>query len=156
MVWDTIDHLSVYRSDLLDSAFDWLQSQRVAGGSAADLAEGIYPIQSDALFVIVQEYQTKDSNAALWESHRRYIDIQVMIHGRETIEVAPVSSLCPTGSYDATTDKCQHVGTGTPIALTQGQFCLFLPWDAHRCSMHVSTPQRVLKYCIKVRYDAMI
>lgn len=156
MVWDTIDHLDAYRNDLLDPAFDWLKLQRVAGGTAADLPVGIHQIDSEALFVIVQDYQTKDSDVALWESHRRYIDVQVMVHGAETIEVAPVSYLDTTASYDAATDKCRHVGTGTPIVLERGQFCLFFPWDAHRCSMHARTPQRVLKYCIKVKLAVRI
>jgi YhcH/YjgK/YiaL family protein len=149
MIWDTLDHVDMYRTPLLGSAFDWLQSQVVGGGAAPVLPEGVHRIHSDDLFVIVQDYQTKDADAALWESHRCYIDIQLMVEGEESIEVAPVSQLAPDGTYDPETDKFRYQGTGHRIVLAQGQFLLFFPWDAHRGCMHVTAPQRVRKYCIK-------
>jgi len=152
MIWDTIDHLTLYRSSLLGPAIDWLSSQLVIGGFTSILPEGTHKIKDEDLFVLVQKYDTKDSAKAMWESHKRYIDIQVLLHGEETVEVANILQLTQTSSYDESTDKFRYEGPGNCMVFKTGQFAVFFPWDAHRCSMHTTAPQQVLKYCVKLRY----
>ena len=45
------------------------------------------------LYINVQEYMTKNLSECRFESHKKYVDIQMMIHGIEAIETADIDKL---------------------------------------------------------------
>ena len=62
-------------------AFEFLSRKDLAS-----LAEGTYELDDNGLFATVSYYTTKDS--ALFEAHRKYIDIQYVAEGCERIDLA--------------------------------------------------------------------
>ena len=65
------------------------------------LADGRYEIDGDAVYALVQSYDTVPSEQKKWESHRRYLDVQYMAVGQEAMLWAPVGTLLPKGEYIA-------------------------------------------------------
>lgn len=91
-------------------------------------------IQGNELFVGVDTYETKARADAKLETHRRYVDIQVLLSGQELIEVFPKSALTVSEPYDPERDvefyqvpELSH----TRVVLNPGQFLVFFPDDAH-------------------------
>ena len=47
------------------------------------VADGRHEIDGDRLVAIVQRYRTRPPAEAVWEAHRRHIDVQYMLEGTE-------------------------------------------------------------------------
>ena len=69
-----------------DKAFTFLKSNDLS-----KLEIKRYDIDGDNLYAPVSEYLTKNEEDAMFEAHRKYIDIQYVITGSEQMSVAPIS-----------------------------------------------------------------
>lgn len=58
-------------------------------------SDGKHIIDEDLMHVIVSTYTTENGTEKLFEAHRKYIDIQFMIRGRESIYWSPLENLSP-------------------------------------------------------------
>ena len=68
------------------------------------------------------------------EIHRNYVDIQLLLAGRETIVYRPVDGLPVTAEYDAVRDIAfYHLDENGSVALPlePGNFALFFPEEGH-------------------------
>lgn len=115
--------------------------------------DGRYPVDGDDLFYIVQHYTTKPIDQGRFESHRKYIDIQVLLAGEETLAWSPIQGLEVVEPYDEAKDiMFYRVGTiSAQTRLEPGLFCLLYPHDAHLPSCQVACPSSVHKVVFKVR-----
>lgn len=107
-------------------------------------------------FVNVMEYTTKLRQDACYETHRDYVDIQVVIRGAEQIEVAPVDVLEVTSPYDGDGDCALYSGAhgGERFLMTPGRWCLVMPKDAHMPGVSIDdAPAPVKKAVFKVRAE---
>jgi YhcH/YjgK/YiaL family protein len=150
MIVVSLSNLSRYRgiSQNLDNAFDWLEE-----GSWRRLPVGKLQIRGDDVFALVQEYITKEHSECRFESHRRYIDIQMLFSGKEIIEVAPVDSLNVIEPYKPDIEFYAYPRAGGVHALTMTaeQCAIFFPEDAHRPCMRVGDEaEPVRKLVVKV------
>lgn len=120
----------------------------------ASQAPGRYDIQGDDCFALVQGYNTKPVAQAVFEAHRKYIDIQFIQAGRETIFWAPLSSLPQvTQDYSSERDIAffaapQHAEA---IHLRAGGFVIFFPEDGHAPGVECAGATEVRKAVIKIR-----
>jgi YhcH/YjgK/YiaL family protein len=114
-----------------------------------------YELDGDKLFATVSEYLTKDEETTNFEAHRKYIDIQYVIIGREIMNVAPLKTACEEVTpYDEAKDiEFLKVLTMQKHAATQENFFIFFPSDAHRPGIKENTSARVRKLVIKVKAD---
>ena len=97
MITTTMEHLDRYKgmSENLDRAITWLQA-----GTWRDHKEtGRVVIDGDNVFAGFDRYTTKLSHEGLLETHRRYIDIQVVIEGSEYVEVRDAKGLTVATPY---------------------------------------------------------
>ncbi len=150
MIVCMLGELSRYRglSKNLDTAFDWLSRK-----SWKNLAAGKYPIEGEQVFALMQEYATKDPAVCRFETHRKYIDIQMMVEGEEIIEAMPslfLKSAEPYVSdieyYSAPIDHRAH-----SLAMNPECCAIFFPEDAHRPGLRIgSEPRQVKKIVVKV------
>jgi YhcH/YjgK/YiaL family protein len=88
---------------ILDTLAQWRTyaalSPRLAKGFAfletvsPTAALGRHEIDGDDVFALVQRYTTKPIEERVFESHRKYIDIQYVLQGREVMCWAPLPLL---------------------------------------------------------------
>lgn len=117
----------------------------------ASLAPGKYPIAGDSAYAMISEFTAKKLSEAQYESHRRYIDVQYVIRGKEKIGVAPVASARVTEPYDAAKDIAHYQARGKFYPATPSQFFIFFPGDAHCPDVEVNRlASQVKKLVIKV------
>jgi biofilm protein TabA len=114
------------------------------------LSPGMYPIDGKLLYATVGQSVSKDMDKTKWESHRKYIDLQYMIRGKEKIGVAPVAGATVTEPYDESKDIAHYETTGKWYVAEPGIFFLFFPTDAHRPDLKVDTNDPYKKLVIKI------
>jgi biofilm protein TabA len=151
MIFDRIDSQKTYRgiSRNLDAAFDYL-----AGGAIARLPDGRLAVDGDNVFVIVSSYETKDRTAAKYEAHGKYMDIQIVLDGKETCFWAPAAGLTAAVPWDDEKDLgfFKDPGLGeVALPLAPGFFAVFFPGDAHKPSCHFQEKHKVRKAVVKVK-----
>ncbi len=97
------------------------------------LPEGRYDIDGDNAFVLISERDLKKPADAALEAHDAYIDIQVVITGREGFGWKD-RALCtaPRGAMDTTKDIIFYDDTpSTYFELGEGEIGIFFPADGH-------------------------
>ena len=116
--------------------------------------DGRYEL-GDGVFAIVKTYTTKPRREGAYEAHRKYADIQYMIHGKELIGTEPLEVMhqqtC-TQAYDAEKDVEFYANNfeGTDQLLTDGEYRILMPEDGHMPDICVNEPAQVRKIVIKV------
>ncbi|MCC6345866.1 MAG: YhcH/YjgK/YiaL family protein [Nitrospirales bacterium] len=149
MILDAIENFMRYCTvgSGLHTGFTFLREERDG------LPDGRYPIVGEDVFALVQTYDTGMPDAKRWEGHRKYIDIQYLLSGKEEIGWAPVSSLAITSPYSDEKDVLffREGSVTSPLALVPGIFAVFFPDDAHRPGCALGPPCSVRKVVVKVR-----
>lgn len=114
-----------------------------------------YDIDGDNLFATVSEYQSKNEESAKFEAHRKYIDIQYVISGKEIMNLAPISTLKEVLTpYDAAKDiEFITVSKVVNYKASPSNFFIFFPDDAHRPGLKDGSNSTVRKIVIKVKVD---
>ena len=65
----------------------------------ANVANGKYELDGANVFAMVQRYRTRRIAEAIWESHRKYIDVQFVFQGEEQLRLCAAEP--GPGDYDA-------------------------------------------------------
>ena len=131
----------------LERAFEYL-----ARTDLAALPLGRTGIEGDDVYVLLSEAETRPAEQVQFEAHRRYIDIQMVVRGKESIGVAPLAGLVTTQPYDLDRDIEFFAvpKQSLTLALDAGEFAVFEPKDAHRPSLHFNGPHVSRKAVVKV------
>jgi len=150
MILDCLPQWRRYAAALpgLDKAFEYLQTLD------AGCPNGRYELDGDRVYTLVQRYRTKPRAQAAFEAHRKYVDVQFILGGRETILWAPLAALTTvTQPYDAGRDISffAMVTGATPVQLGAGQFAILFPEDGHAPGLEVDGAADVVKVVVKVR-----
>jgi YhcH/YjgK/YiaL family protein len=97
------------------------------------LAAGRYHIEGDDLIAIVEHVTGRTKEMARLEAHRRYIDIQLVLDGDETMGWKPLADCYnPVSGFNAEKDiQFFHDAPASWIAVPPDHFCIFFPDDAH-------------------------
>ena len=114
------------------------------------LALGKKVINGERLFAIVSEYTTQAEASVKWEAHRRYIDIQYLVSGSESMAYQCVSKMEIETQYNEINDALFLRGAGSRFLVPSGFFVIFYPQDAHRPGITAGRPQAVRKVVVKV------
>jgi len=127
MIVDLLANSHLYRglAPSIDRAFAYLRETDLAA-----LEPGDYEIDGKNIFARALTYITRVPENGVWEAHRRYIDLQVMVLGDERVCYAPLSRLTP-GAYDEAKDFLRLSGQGDVVTLSAGSFMLLWPTDGH-------------------------
>lgn len=114
--------------------------------------DGRYELDGERLFAMVQQYETKSAEGKLPEAHRKYIDLQVVIDGRENIGWAPLTELKEeTEEFSKGGDIGFYSGKiQIQVTLNKGYFALLYPEDAHLPCTQVEGPESVRKIVFKI------
>jgi YhcH/YjgK/YiaL family protein len=143
--------LSYYKdSERWNKAFTFLKENNLM-----NLELKRYDIDGDNAYATVSEYLTKNIEDARFEAHRKYIDIQYVIDGKEMIEVAPLSSKkIILEQYDPDRDiEFLTAGDSVSLQATPDRFFIFFPDDAHKPGLKAGENSTVRKIVVKVKTD---
>jgi YhcH/YjgK/YiaL family protein len=132
-----------------EKAFSFLAEENLEA-----LEPGRYELEGSDLFVMVDEYLTKDETEARYEAHENYTDIQYVVSGEEEIGVVPIGQTEVVTPYDEERDIVFLAATqeNNRIA-TPDRFFVFFPSDAHRPSVKTDENSPVKKIVVKVGLD---
>ena len=114
-----------------------------------------YDIDGDDLFATVSEYMSKNEETTKFEAHRKYIDIQYVISGKEIMNIAPLKTVKDVVTqYDATKDiEFMTADEVINYTASPSNFFIFFPSDAHRPGLKFKVNSPVRKIVIKVKAD---
>ena len=113
---------------LFQRAFDYIRDTDLYA-----LAPGRYPIVGDDLFAIVELVPGKTKEMARLEAHRKYIDVQLVLEGDETMGWKPLADCFnPVGEHSEEKDIRFFLDAPASwVAVPPDHFCIFFPEDAH-------------------------
>ena len=131
--------------DAVQKCINFLHSsERPEIGKSAEIGDGIR--------CIVSRYDTKEESEAMWEAHRKYIDMHCVLEGEEKICVASTSQ-CVVGSFCEEKDYLSVEGVAIAQVMIKPRMavCLF-PNDAHQAKVMVQPgkPVTVTKVVFKI------
>lgn len=130
MILDILENANSYESlnNAFGQAFDFLRRDDLAS-----LEDGRHEIDGDRVFAIVAREKGRSRESAPLEAHRRYIDIQMVIDGKEEMGWRPLASCAaPRADYDGKADLAFFNDTPDAwVTVNAGSFVVFLPADAH-------------------------
>ena len=105
------------------------------------------------IFAIEQSYYTRQSEESLFESHIKYIDIQFLISGEETIEVVHTDLLEVDSGYNEDGDYSLYKANpnSSKIIMQKGGLAIFFPEDGHMPGVQTNkASQQVFKTVVKI------
>jgi biofilm protein TabA len=128
-----------------DKAFAYLKHTDLT-----TIAPGKYPIDGENVFATVSDYSPSDNSK--WEAHKKYIDIQYIISGKETMGKVPLSETTVVQEYNETKDVgFFETKVGNYYVVGPGSFLIFFPTEAHRPGLKTEGFDKVKKIVIKVK-----
>lgn len=156
MIYDGIGAIGLYRGlyRSLDVLIDWL-----AENDYRELPLGKTEIFGDKVFANVMDASTKLPENARYETHRRYMDLQVDVDGREAFRTTP-GEVVAAGEFDVAGDKgyC-HAAPGNDDelegTLDHGRFAIFVIGEPHMPNLVCAgdEPGPIRKICFKLIGD---
>lgn len=129
MILDTLGNAAKYVGLKmgLSEAFGFLDQPGLA-----ELPEGKHEIAGDRVYAIIAREDGRAIEEGKLEAHRKYIDIQYVISGDESMGWKNREGLVNSVDYDEEQDLEFFEGTpGSIVRVPPGSFALFLPTDAH-------------------------
>ncbi|QJD86849.1 YhcH/YjgK/YiaL family protein [Cohnella herbarum] len=147
MILDQLKNAAIYSGmhAKLRTAFDYLLNHPVI-----DWEPGRYEIEGSDMFLLLQHYETREAKDGFWEAHRKYIDVQYMLQGGESMGFTHVDRLNVKEPYDPTKDFVMLEGEGDTVTVHEGCFVVFFPQDAHMPCLSCGEPKWIKKAVIKV------
>lgn len=112
---------------------------------------------SDKAYANVEEYSTRGALECNLESHRKFIDIQILVSGEERIDFINIDGLKVLESYDCVKDIIFYKKPKTElnsIYLNGRNFAIFYPNDAHAPQITtLSVQNSVKKVVVKIAVE---
>jgi biofilm protein TabA len=150
MIVDKIENIETY-ADLSKGVVKALRLLK--NGQLAQQEDGRYEVDGDDLFYTVSSYTSKPIDECRFQTHEKYIDVQALLSGQESLGYLCEGDLSPQTPYDGTRDIAFYE---TPdqyscIAFYEGMFCVFYPQDGHMPGGQLDSPSDVKKVIVKVK-----
>ncbi len=149
MIVGKLKDISTYKgiSKNLDTAIQSIINQDYLKGSV-----GKNSVDGDSVFYLIAELETKDLDDCRFETHNKYIDIQIVIEGNEKFGFClDTSNLKVTEEYDSTKDCSFFDGKAENLlAQTTGDYIMFFAKEPHMPCVKDGNNSHVKKAIYKV------
>lgn len=121
----------------------------------ATMEPGKYPVDGDRMILQINVSTTEPKENRRAEVHRKYVDVQYMVSGREYIGVYPDPGTDAVAEDRMEADDILFYDSAigdreVMLPMTEGCFAVFFPEDAHRPGCEMGGPQEVRKVIVKV------
>lgn len=105
----------------------------------------------DGGYMFFQEGSTTHIDEGTFETHKKYIDIQVVLDGSEYVAWAPTDQLNVEVEYNAEKDVARLSGQPhTMMEIKKGMAYICLPQDGHKALKHINHATAFKKAIIKI------
>ena len=149
MIYDNLSNIDFYKG----LSTDLYTGLLFLNQAKPDIENGTYLLNS-RVKAIVSEYETKKENENGYEAHKRFIDIQCVLKGEESVACSPIERLKETEPYSEENDAAFYSADislqPSYLSLIHGYFAIFFPQDGHMPQLCVDEPQLVKKVVVKV------
>ncbi|MBS0203576.1 MAG: YhcH/YjgK/YiaL family protein [Planctomycetes bacterium] len=120
---------------------------------------GQYELDGKRMVSIVNRSQTRMLENAIWESHRKYVDVQFVAGGHERFGHVPLSNAPPVRTpYNEEKDVIFYEPAIETFDAPAGTFMIFYPDDVHAPGLATGVPPKpaeVVKVVVKVAVDSL-
>ena len=148
--WDKEKHLY---APAIQKAIAWLQINDLDA-----LPTGRQEIDGDKLYALVSEYWTEPKEKRRAEAHQKYVDVQYIVRGMESIGYSPLQD-----GLDVLEDKLVEKDAifymnppgEVEIILEAGMFAVLFPWDVHRPNCLRGEAAPVRKVVMKINMETL-
>lgn len=117
----------------------------------ASFEKGSHEIDGERLFVNIVEYTTTAAKERFWEAHRKYLDVHVMLHGTEQIDLNFIQNMDVKEFVEKDDFLPMDGEKNSSVVLRDGDFLICYPSDGHRTAVAVEEPEKNKKAIFKVR-----
>lgn len=148
MIHDKLDNIGLY----FGAESDFVKAVEFARSFTGE--NGRYELDGDRVFAMVSEYKTGPESERLFESHRKYADVQILLSGREKLGVLGLDEkkVRVVEGYDEVKDIAFYNSEVdySRVVLVPGEFVVFYPEDCHKPGCSLELDDSVRKVVIKV------
>ncbi len=108
---------------------------------------------NEIFYYDVKEYETQDNLMKHFESHCKYVDVQMIISGEENLQMVDINKLQVEVTYDEIKDRILYhpIENTASIVLRPGSAVILYPKDAHRTIAYNGESCKVKKVVGKIR-----
>ena len=92
---------------------------------------------------------TKEPDVA--EAHRKYLDIQYIVKGKEVVGWADLAACAPADAFNEESDIGFYSGDFNYITVNEGICYVVFPEDAHMPGRHLDVPNDFVKIVVKLK-----
>lgn len=107
--------------------------------------------ETDWGFYLIQEGNTYPAGDGVFESHKRYLDVQCLAEGREWLEWQDIDRLELKEAYSDEKDVQFMLGNGNFTEIYPDMFYVMFPEDGHKACCHKTESVRYRKVVAKIR-----
>lgn len=110
-------------------------------------------VEFEGGFYFVQKGVTRPVEETIFETHENYIDVQILLEGKEMMGWNTIPNLKVKESYDSENDITIYFGEDSPynMNIPERTFYVFYPWDAHRAAFHQEEANEYIKLIVKLK-----
>lgn len=101
--------------------------------------------------ILVQEGQTRPAQGGRCEAHRKYLDVQYIVEGEETMGWAPLGALTPAEEFNEEKDCGFYTGPVEFVRIPAGKCYVVFPEDAHMPGVSLDQPHSYRKLVMKLK-----
>lgn len=115
---------------------------------------GRYDLQGDDIYMNVMRFATQPAESKKAELHKKFIDIQILLEGEETIHYGVVDSAreCETWHHEEDYRLCSTIADQQQVVLKPGMLAIFLPGEPHKPGVQGAESVEIKKAVIKVNH----
>ncbi len=118
-----------------------------------EFVKGRHEVDGDNIYINAIEYDTKPEEECIFEAHRKYIDVMLLLEGEEQIGYTPLRN-CKTVTMEYNEkDECclaRLEPEMMKVHMLPGDVCILFPEDAHAPSVQCEEVSHVKKLIAKV------
>lgn len=149
MIYDKLKNVSKYEG--LGRNFE-LAAAYIRSGKLSELGNGSYQIAGTDVFVNIFEYDTIPEENSIWEGHRVYADLHIVLRGEEKILCGSDEDLCAAAQYDPNEDFIRYEGVPTVCYEMRDQdFLIAFPGEVHKPKVILNSCTAVRKAVVKIK-----
>lgn len=116
---------------------------------------GVYELEKIGVKMIYDSYMSKNIEDTVWESHKKYIDIQIMLDGEEYIGINKIENMTMVEENEEKDYWLYKGETLFNVPIKNGDLVVLYPEDVHMPGLKINQNNPNKKLVFKVEVDKL-